>query len=64
VDPVTSVNRTVTVLRTSDAGAAATSAEPHRLQNRDPGAFSKPQLGHIGIGGSLRRASRLENRDA
>ena len=51
VDPVTSVNTTVTVLRTSRASAeGAESSAPHAKQNRAMSGLSWPQLGHDGMG--------------
>ena len=46
--PRDSANRTVTVFLTS-LGSAPASAVPHSPQNRTSSAFSRPQLGHVGI---------------
>jgi hypothetical protein len=45
VEPVTSLNRTVTVLRTSRTGVAARAA-PHAVQKRASSGFCLPQFGH------------------
>src|SRR6266511_4591661 len=47
VDPVTSENRTVTILRVS--AGESTSCAPQALQNCDAGGFSTPQCGHVAI---------------
>ena len=46
VDPATSLNSTVTVLRTSADGAAA-SGVPQNPHNRKRGGFSSPQAGQM-----------------
>ena len=45
VEPVTSQNTIVTVLRTS-AASGATRRAPHAEQKFAPSTFSDPQLGH------------------
>jgi hypothetical protein len=55
VEPVTSANRTVTVLRTSRADVAASSA-PHAPQKRKSSGFSLPQLGHVSTGKAYDRS--------
>src|SRR5207244_6268910 len=53
VEPTTSANSTVTVLRTSACGGATAREAPQLLQKRDPSGFSWPQFGHRIIANSL-----------
>src|SRR2546423_5868899 len=51
VEPVTSENTTVTVLRTSaPAGTCSASGDPHRRQNRARSGFSSPHTWQVSIG--------------
>ena len=47
VEPTTSAKRTVTVFRTSRAGAASTSGAPQAPQKRNPSGFSWPHWAQI-----------------
>jgi hypothetical protein len=52
VDPVTSVNTTVTILRTAGRGEGRSkSGEPHARQKRARSGFSSPHAGQDGTGG-------------
>jgi len=58
VEPVTSLKRIVTVLRTSracPAPGAAPSAAPQLPQKRKPSGFVPPQDAHVAMPGSLGR---------
>ena len=46
VEPVTSVNRIVTVLRVSRAGVAGVSSVPQNPHKRKRAGFSSPHAGH------------------
>src|SRR5881397_2204485 len=46
VEPATSQNSTVTVLRASRTGSAV-SAAPQALQKAEPSGFSRPQFGQV-----------------
>ncbi len=54
MNPTRSQKRAVTTLRSSATGraGAASSGEPHPLQNSSPSGFSVPQEGHAVIGGA------------
>src|SRR6187431_576371 len=59
VEPTRSQKRIVTTLRCSCMGVDVVSAVPQALQKRASSAFSRPQLGHVGMARSL-RANALE----
>ena len=62
VKPTRSTKRTDTTLRSSPAGASATSEWPQARQNRARSGFSSPQDGQTIIGGSSQRAARASTR--
>jgi hypothetical protein len=47
VEPVTSANNTVTVLRTSRTGASTSNCRPQAWQKRARSAFGSPQAGQV-----------------